>query len=305
MTRRFVIGSRGSALALKQTELIRRELKKKNPGCAFTIRVIRTAGDKDRSLSVFDHKATGVFTKEIEKNLLKKHVDFAVHSLKDLPTTLPKGLVLGACFKREDPRDCLVTRDGRSLASLKPRARVGTTSIRRERQLLLLRNDLRILPLRGNLDTRIGRVLSGELDAVVIAQAGLNRLGKHARHARAFDAQKILPCVSQGILALEVRSNDKEALTAARKINNPAAEYEARAERALLKTLHGGCRVPVGAIARFKKGRLTLEAAVFSARSSRSIRAKAAGADPEKIGKALALKLIKKGAKGFLDEARR
>lgn len=299
------IGSRASTLAVTQTGHVRDALQKRFPQIRFKVVLIQTSGDRDRSLSVFDHRETGVFTREIEKRLLAGDVDLAVHSLKDLPTELPEGLALGACFRREDPSDCLVTRTGAPLSRLPRGARVGTTSIRRELQLLRARPDLEVKPLRGNLTTRISRVLEGKLDAVVVAKAGIRRIGKHARLARSLPPSQMLPCVGQGILGIEIRAGDAETARIVSAVHHGPSGWEAAAERSLLSTLRGGCRVPIGALARCRGGVLSLRAAVLS-RTRPPLMAAASG-KPERaaeMGRAVARRLLARGAEKYIDEAR-
>jgi len=306
MKKSFVIGSRGSELALRQTGTIKKALDRLFPRLRFRVQIVKTLGDRDKSLSVFDHKDTGIFTRAIEKKLLSEDIDIAVHSLKDLPTALPKGLAIGACVRREDPRDCLVTKKGIPLSKLPQKASVGTASPRRARQLLIARPDLDLRAIRGNLGTRIAHVTAGRLDAIVIAEAGIQRLGHHAKLTCALDLKQSLPCVGQGILALEIRSTDTEVLRIVSKLDHTPSRQAADAERSLLSELRGGCRVPLGAFARIQKGRLKLDAVVLSVRSKNALRGSVTGrpADATAIGRKLAKKLLKKGAGRLLLEAR-
>lgn len=304
--RSITIGSRGSRLALKQTEIVRRHLQVVHPNLRFKIKVIRTHGDLDQSLSIFEQNKIGIFTKEIEKRLLQKKIDLAVHSLKDLPTKLPAGLAIGSYLKRDDPRDVLMSRNGGRISDLVRFASVGTSSLRRQKQLLSHRRDLRITPLRGNVLTRVRRVIKGELDAIVVAKAGLDRLGLNNGFSRLLPIRQMTPCVGQGILATEIRTRDSFIRSIVRPLNDKRAEREAIAERSLLHTLRGGCRVPIGALAQQHKKRLRLQAVVCSVKGSKIIQATLDGPQhkAEELGILLAKKLLHQGAKVLLNETR-
>lgn len=308
MKRIIRVGTRGSRLALTQTRQVVRLLGARNRGAAFKIVVIKTRGDKDLSQAVFSGSAVGIFTKEIEKALLQKRIDIGVHSLKDLPTILPRGLAIGAYLKREDPRDCLVTRTGAGVGGLRTGAVIGTSSLRRRYQLSNARPDIRIVALRGNLTTRIERVRKGELDGAVVAAAGLKRIGALNRRMRPLDPSLMLPCPAQGVLAVEVRSRDADVVALTAALNDTRAECEARAERELLRILEGGCRVPIGALARCMKNGLELKAVVCSVRNRSILRASGRSGparDPSRLAAHVARHLVKLGARKFLREARR
>jgi hydroxymethylbilane synthase len=306
MKRVIRIGSRGSALAWNQALEVQKRLKAACPTFKYTLVKIKTEGDRNPDTTVFDHGQTGIFTKTIEKKLLSKEVDLAVHSLKDLPTTLPAGLKLVSFLKREDARDVLVTHHKKTLGQLKRHAVVGTSSLRRARQLKLMRKDLWVLPMRGNLDTRLKAVKTGRMDAIVIALAGLKRLKLKSVSHKPFDLKKMLPCVGQGILGVEARISDHRLHDIVRRINHLPTENEARCERSFLKVLQGGCRVPAGAFAKQKGRHLELNAAVFSTQSSKVLRVTLKGLShqAELLGKKAAQILKKKGAIKFLREAR-
>ncbi len=301
------IGTRGSALALAQSREIQRKLKKKFPRISFPLIVIKTRGDEFQSVELFKKKNVGVFTKAIEKALLKKEVDLAVHSLKDLPTDLPKALCLAAVPKRMDPKDVLVSRRRYTLKTLPRNATVGTGSPRRKRQLKLSRPDLNFVDIRGNLDTRIKKALhGGELDAVVVARAGLLRLKKYLGYASPLDPRTVLPAVGQAALGLEVRKADRFALRILKSLNDPKTEKMVGAERALLKSLSGGCRVPVGVHTELRKKRLRIRAAVFSVRTEAAVTGQIEGPilRSETLARVLAKKMLKKGAGKLMKEAR-
>ncbi len=300
------IGTRGSELALTQTNWVMKRLQKKFPKIRFEIVLIKTTGDKNKTLLVFNTQEIVLFTKELEKHLRKGTIDLAVHSLKDLPTQLPKGLVLAATPKRESARDVIVSRRRWKIEKLPEGATVGTASLRRERQMAIYRPDVEVIGLRGNVDTRVKKALSRELDAVIIAEAGLKRLGRYLRHARPLPPEHFIPSAGQGILALEARVSDRAARRVAESINDKAAASEAAAERECLRTLHGGCRVPIGIHARSKGGQIFLHAGVYSTEHTEALTVKMSG--PRKravaIGREAARILLRQGAGVWLREAR-
>jgi hydroxymethylbilane synthase len=302
------IGTRPSALAMAQAHEVKRMLERKNRSRRFSLIPIRSHGDEYQSVEIFKKTNVGVFTKAIEKCLLAGQVDLAIHSLKDLPTALHKKLALAAIPKRSDARDVLISRSGYTLQSLPVGAKVGTGSPRRRQQLLRLRPDLQLVNLRGNLDTRVARVLKQKsLDAIVVARAGLLRLKKFLRHSRVISTHEILPAVGQGALAVEGKKNDREILKIAGSIHHRGTEIEVLAERAFLKTLNGGCRVPVGVTTKTLKNIFYMKAAVFSVCSQDSVEGEitAFSRQASSSAKKLARNLLKKGAGRFLTEARR
>lgn len=309
MTGRVIrIGTRGSELALTQTRWVMKQLERKFPKVTFELVLIKTTGDKNKSLTVFDTtKAIGIFTKELEKHLRKKTIDLAVHSLKDLPTKLPRGLVIAATPKRQSPRDVIVSRRGWTLERLPEGATVGTASIRRERQLAIYRPDIEVVGLRGNVDTRVQKALKGELDAVILAEAGLKRLGRFLRHARPLPPDTFIPSAGQGILAIEARSADRFARRIALAAQDKDAAHEASAERECLRTLHGGCRVPVGIHAKVKGSQLLVRAGVYSVEHTEALTVQMTGAKTRaaSIGREAARILLRQGAGEYLREARR
>ncbi len=295
------IGSRGSALALWQAEFVRDWLARV-AGARAEIVTIRTAGDHFQQGSVAAIGQKGVFIKEIEDALLAGSVDLAVHSLKDVPTEIPPGLILAAIPERNDPRDCLVSRSGAGLAALPRGARVGTSSLRRQAQLRRARPDVEVRELRGNVDTRLRRVEEGTLDAAVLAYAGLRRLKFDARVSEILSPEVMLPAVGQGALAVETRVDDRETRDCLAAFEHAETRAAATAERAVLAALEGGCQVPLGAWGRVEDGRLLLDACVCAVDGSEVVRDRAGGAitGPEVLGRALGEKLLAAGADRLL-----
>ncbi len=298
------IGTRGSALALAQSEHVRASL----PGGPREHRlvIIKTLGDLNPNASLSRIGGKGVFTKEIEEALLRNEIDIAVHSLKDLPTDERPGLKLGALLPREDARDAFVSREGVPFERLRSGATVGTSSLRRRSQVLARRPDLRVTDLRGNVPTRLARLEDGTLDAIIVAAAGLNRLKLSNRATQLLDEAMMLPAPGQGVLAIQIRAGDRATADLVLALNDGEAAAEATAERALLEGLGGGCLIPVGARARAKDGTLELNAYVGHPDGRPSIRSSAVGraAEPADLGRALAVTMLGQGARPILDEVR-
>jgi len=298
------IGSRGSRLALWQAEQAKARLLELNPELLVEIEIIKTTGDvKSDPLSVIGGK--GVFTKELEEALLDKRIDIAVHSLKDLPTIIPESLSISAICEREDPRDALVLRSGATAGSLRELAAgsvVGTSSQRRLSQLKALRGDVVVKDLRGNVDTRLRKLDEGQYDALILASAGLIRLGLRDRISAALATSEILPAVGQGAIAIETRADDEVATQATAKLNHRATEVACRAERAFLRGLGGGCQFPIAAYAVVEGDLLTLEGLVARPDGTEILRGTSCGTaeEGEGIGAALAARLIDQGAGSLL-----
>jgi hydroxymethylbilane synthase len=289
----LVIASRGSQLALWQARWVSSQLSAAGHECR--IEIIKTTGDKITDVPLAKVGTKGLFTKEIEEALLDGRADLAVHSLKDLPTELPAGLVLAAVPQREDPRDAVV---GRTLADLPPGAKVGTSSLRRAAQLRQLRPDLQVESVRGNLDTRLRKLDEGQYDAILLAAAGLKRLGWGDRIAEILAPEQMCPAVGQGALAIETRSGfEKVAM-----LDHAESHTAVRAERAVLAALGGGCQVPIGAHATVSEGRVHVIAIVAAPDGSQIIRAEAGGPAVEAaaIGTRLAADLLQQGARQIL-----
>ena len=295
----LTIATRGSKLALWQAHWVAERLAGLGEKCR--IEVIRTTGDKitDVALSLVGTK--GLFTKEIEEALLEGRADLAVHSLKDLPTVLPGGLALAAIPAREDPRDAVI---GRALADLPKRSVVGTSSLRRAAQLRVLRPDLAVKDVRGNVDTRLRKLDDGQFDAIVLAAAGVKRLGLADRVAEYLPVDRMVPAVGQGALAIETRDEASDAVTACRQLNDAATRAAVTAERALLAALGGGCQVPIGAHATVDGEALSLKAMVIAPAGGKPVRGSAAGAagEAERIGRELGEELLSRGAAEILEE---
>ncbi len=297
---KIVIGSRGSKLALWQAGWVRNQLAA--GGHEAEIRVIKTTGDKLANVSLVGSGTKGLFIKEIEEALAAGTIDLAVHSLKDLPTEQPPGLEVGAVPPRADPRDVLVSRSGKPLARLPAGSRVGTSSLRRQSQLRALRQDLEVVAVRGNVDTRLRKLEQGEYDGLVLAAAGLERLGLSDRVTQYFAVEEICPAVGQGALAIEVRRGDERVRPAVSPLDDAASHRAVRAERALLRSLGGGCDVPIAAHAWRDGGKLCLIAVIAGVDGSLVIRTSATAAldDPEELGRRAAEDLLKQGARQIL-----
>jgi hydroxymethylbilane synthase len=304
-----VIGTRGSPLAMWQADHVRRALVEAHPGLEVKIEVIRTTGDVLPEPSLARIGGKGVFTKEIENALLKRDVDLAVHSLKDLPTQLADGLCLAAVLEREDPADALVAREGRRLAQLPAGAKLLTGSLRRQAQALHRRPDLKIAPMRGNVQTRLSKFDRSDASAMLLACAGLVRLNLSDRITERLDPAEFLPACGQGALAVEVRADDARVADLCRALDDRATRLATTAERAFLAALGGGCLAPIGAYGRSPDGaeNLALTGMVASPDGSRLIQRTVVGAvrepgDAVALGERLAERLRAEGAEEILRE---
>jgi hydroxymethylbilane synthase len=297
---RLRIGSRGSQLALWQANHVSALLREQ--GHTVEIEIIKTTGDKVLDVALAKVGTKGMFTKEIEEALADKRVDLAVHSLKDVPTELAPEFELAAIMKREDPRDAFISVKYSSLDELPQGAKVGTSSLRRQAQLKALRPDLETFPLRGNVDTRIRKLESGEYDAIILAAAGVHRLGLHKHVKSRISADVMCPAVGQGALAIEIRRDDAQTRTLLAFLNHAETRAAIECERALLGAMGGGCQVPIGAYAEKREGRLHLRAMVGSPDGSLILREQAEGADGEKLGRDVAQTLLKRGGDKILTD---
>ena len=301
MQNSLTIGTRGSQLARWQAQFVKSQLESHFPNLEVHTEIIKTTGDThpDASLTGL---GKGVFTKEIEAALLTRDIDIAVHSLKDLPTALPQGLRIGAIPKREDPRDVLITATGFPLEDLLGGAKIGTTSPRRKAQLLSMRPNLRVVDVRGNIDTRLRKLRETDLDGIILAAAGIKRLLDPEIITQYFDIERMIPAVGQGALAVETREGDSRVETLLAPLSDPETVAEVTAERTVLEDLGGGCRVPIGAYARHVDGELSLIAAVCHPAGIHRIVETATGApDAAKhLGRIVAEKLQNSGATELL-----
>ena len=305
MKTKIIIGSRGSKLALWQADFVKRELEKRNKNLRVEIKIIKTKGDKILGVALSKIGDKSLFTKELEVALLNKEIDIAVHSLKDLQTIIPNGLKLAAVSKRHNVEDVLIARKkGTTIFSLKENAVVGTGSLRRKSQLLHLRPDIKIEELRGNVPSRIKTFLNSNWDAIILARAGVERLKLSKFISSVISSDIMLPAVGQGALGIEIGENNKIVNEIVRSIHHEDTYIAVLAERALLRTLEGGCQVPIGAFAEIKSTGLYLNALVGSLDGKLTFRKKVRGSKkyPEKLGIQLGKSLLKAGASEILDE---
>ncbi len=300
----LVIGTRGSRLAIWQAEWVQARLGELAPDLPVTLKRIRTSGDKILDVPLAKIGGKGLFVKEIEEALLRREIDLAVHSMKDVPTVLPDGLGIVCVPQREDPRDVLVSHREQSFSQLPQGSRVGTSSLRRQAQLLHHRPDLAIAVLRGNLDTRLRKVREGQFDAIVLAAAGLRRMGWLDRVTEYLEPEISLPAIGQGALGLEGRTDDIFLRDLLGPLDHPPTRIAVTAERALLDRLQGGCQVPIGAHATVQSGRLVLEGLVASVDGRRLIRDRVEGGVEEAsaLGWKLAERLLGQGGDRVLEE---
>lgn len=307
---RIYIGTRGSKLALWQAEWVKSEIQHLHSEIEISLIKIKTTGDMILDVPLAKIGGKGLFVKEIEEAILRHKVDMAVHSMKDVPTELPEGLHLAAICRREDPRDALITKvqssefKVQSYKDLPHGATVGTSSLRRLCQLRNIRPDLKIVQLRGNLDTRIRKLDEGQFDAIIVAVAGVKRLGLAYRITEILEPEICLPAIGQGAIGIECRVNDKVINTILGDLNHQETSISVRAERALLRRLGGGCQVPIAAYARIKDGRVIMDGLVGSITGERVIKSHAEGKleDHERLGTNLAEDLLSRGAKEILAE---
>ncbi len=299
---KLALGTRGSRLALQQSEWVKSRLEALPPGVTIAIRRIQTSGDKILDVPLAKIGGKGLFVKEIEEALLSGDIDLAVHSMKDVPTQLPKGLAIVCVPPREDARDALISREGRPLKDLPRGARIGTSSLRRQAQLLRYRPDLRIEMLRGNLDTRLRKVREGGFDAIVLAAAGLRRLAWDDRVTEYLPTSICLPAIGQGALGIEGREEDTFLRALVARLDDPSTRTAVLAERAFLHRLEGGCQVPIAAHATLKARTVVLEGLIASVDGREIIQDRLEGPaeDPERVGHELAERLLTQGGDKIL-----
>ena len=300
----LILGTRGSKLAVHQSQWVQARLQELAPGLTISLKRIQTSGDKILDVPLAKIGGKGLFVKEIEDALLSKEIDLAVHSMKDVPTALPEGLDILCVPPREDPRDALITRDGCRLDQLKPGARIGTSSLRRQAQLLHYRPDFTIEMLRGNLDTRLRKLREGQFDAIVLAAAGLRRLAWDAEITEYLPVHLSLPAIAQGALGIEARSDDTFVRELLSRFEHRPTRITVTAERALLHRLEGGCQVPIAAHAALEGDRLTVDGLVASVDGRRVIRHQIQGpaSEAQALGTKLAERLLADGGDVILKE---
>lgn len=298
------IGTRDSQLALWQAEWVKARLSTIYPELEFVLLPMKTKGDKILDVPLAKIGDKGLFTKELELGLLSREIDLAVHSLKDLPTLLPSGLDIAAFCEREEPRDVFLSKDGTRLSELPPGSIIGTSSLRRKAQLQNFRPDLVFADLRGNLQTRWRKLEESEMAGIVLAAAGVKRLGWEERITEIISEDLMLSAVGQGSIAIEISSEREDIRQLLHEINHPTTERAVLAERALLRRLEGGCQIPIGALGTVEAGQVTLKGIVASLDGQRIIKAEAVGGDPENLGNFVAEKLIAQGALEILEEIR-
>lgn len=309
--RKITIGSRGSELALTQAQSVRVILQKLHRDYEFPIKIIKTEGDKLKDEPLTGIAGKGIFTKEIEDALINGEIDLAVHSMKDLPTDLPDDLTLAAITKREDPRDCLITKDRSRLSDLKKRSKIGTGSLRRRAQLLNYRSDFDIIDIRGNITTRIDKLLGREkdfkyetpsLDAIVLSVSGLNRLSLKDLNMEVIPFDIMLPAAGQGALGIEVRKGDLKTTELTKPLDDLDSRASVIAERAFLKELGGGCQIPIGCVGIIEGENLKLRARILSKDGREKIEDRIEGdkEEAEELGRKLALLLRDKGCEDLL-----
>lgn len=305
--RKIIVGSRRSKLALTQTNWVMDQLNKLDPRFEFEVKEIVTKGDQILDVTLSKVGGKGLFVKEIEQAMLDKEIDMAVHSMKDMPAVLPEGLTIGCIPFREDHRDALISRGHVKLRDLKPGAIIGTSSLRRSAQLLAARPDLEIKWIRGNVDTRLAKLETEEYDAIILAAAGLYRLGWASDVVTEFlDAELCIPAVGQGALSIECREDDKELLELFEKFTCKKTERAVRAERAFLQKMEGGCQVPIAGFAYVAENdEIVLNVLVASPEGHEIIKEVVRGHNPEELGVQAADLLIQKGGKDLIDKVKR
>ncbi len=305
LVKRVLVGSRGSGLALRQTEEVLTKVRDLNPDADFEVVRVKTGGDKASNAPI-DTLGVGIFVKEIERALLEGELDMAVHSLKDMPTRLPDGLAIGAIYKRIDARDVLANRFNLPLAQLPKGARIGTSSPRRAAQLRAVRPDLEALPIRGNVDTRLRKAKGEGYDGAILAAAGVIRMGMEGEIAEILPIDDFVPAPGQGALAVEVRQDDYDMQAMVSRVEDASTKKAVTAERAFLEVLGGGCQLPVGAYAQVEQDTMVLRVFLASEDGSQTYKFKVRGraSNPHEVAMDAHLRLVERGAGPLLDEAK-
>ena len=300
MTPKLRIGTRGSKLALAQTQIVIKSLCKQNKTFEYEITPIKTKGDLDNSKPLFYLDKKGIFEKEVNESVVKGDVDFAIHSVKDVPATIHQDLVIASIPQRDSVIDVLISKSKKKLNELPQGSIIGTSSLRRAIQIISLRNDFKVIPLRGNIDSRIEKALKGEYDAIILAEAGLKRLGKEQYISERFDPKKFLPAAGQGALAIVCKKTDRKLVKFLHKIEHTQSRISINAERSFISKIEGGCRFPIGAYASFSSNnrKINFYAKIFSSDGLEHISIKKIGDydKPEMLGNSVASYLIENGA---------
>jgi len=302
--KKFIIGSRGSKLSLAYSGHVKSLLIKSNPQFdenSIEIKIIKTSGDIFQNKRISDIGGKGVFCKQIEEELLESKIDLAVHSLKDLPSKMTKGLCVNSVVKRNDPRDVFLSYSSKSFKELKPKSKIGTSSFRRHAQLNLLRSDLEIVSMRGNIDTRISKLKNDEYDAIVLSFAGIQMLNLADQVKEVFTTEQMLPAIGQGTIALQCRNNDQKTLNILKTINDKETYYCIQAERALLEAIGGDCDTAIGGLAKLSNDKISLKSELFSNDGKKKFEFKSSGHfnEAKEIGYRVGNELLKKAGPNF------
>ena len=303
-SKKFIIGSRGSKLSLAYSGYVKNLLLKSNPKFddnSIEIKIIKTSGDIFQNKRISEIGGKGVFCKQIEEELLDLKIDLAVHSLKDLPTKMTKGLCVNAVVKRNDPRDAFLSYSRKSFNELKPESKIGTSSFRRQAQLNLLRNDIKIITMRGNIDTRIKKLKNKEFDAIVLSLAGLKMLNLENEVKEVFTIEQMLPALGQGVIALQCREDDQKTLNILKMINDKETYYCIEAERALLEAIGGDCDTAIGGLAKLSNEKIFLKSELFSNDGNKKFEFESSGhfKEAKEIGYKVGKELLKKAGPNF------
>ena len=302
--KKFIIGSRGSKLSLAYSNHVKNLLIKSNSQFdenSIEIKIIKTSGDIFKNKRISDIGGKGVFCKQIEDELLDSKIDLAVHSLKDLPTKMTDGLCVNAVVKRNDPRDAFLSYSSKSFNELKPQSKIGTSSFRRQAQLNLLRNDLKIVEMRGNIDTRIGKLKNREFDAIVLSLAGIQMLNLGNQVKEVFNTDQMLPAIGQGTIALQCKKDDQKTLNILKAVNDKETYYCIQAERALLEAIGGDCDTAIGGLAKLSNQKIFLKSELFSNDGNKKFEFQSSGhfKEAKEIGYKVGKELLKKAGSNF------
>tara|TARA_Y100000590_G_scaffold137131_1_gene157052 strand:- start:1667 stop:2602 length:936 start_codon:yes stop_codon:yes gene_type:complete len=302
--KKFIIGARGSKLSLAYSNFVKNLLIKsssKFDNSSIEIKIIKTSGDIFQNKRISDIGGKGVFCKQIEEELLDSKIDLAVHSLKDLPTQMTGGLCVNAVMKRNDPRDAFLSNSNKSFQNLKPHSKIGTSSFRRHAQLNLLRNDLEVVSMRGNIDTRIKKLKNNEYDAIVLSLAGIQMLNLNSQVREVFSIEQMLPALGQGVIALQCKEDDKKTLSILKEINHKETYYCVEAERSLLEAIGGDCDTAIGGLAKLSNNQISLKSELFSNDGKKKFEFQASGhfEEAKEIGFRVGNELLKKAGTNF------